>query len=510
MRVVVVGAGVAGLAAAHALRGRAQVTVVEATDRVGGKLRTTPFEGLELEEGAESFLVRVPDAVRLARHVGLGHDIVHPATTSASLLISGRLRPLPPRTLLGVPTDVVGLLRSRVLSPTGLVRAAADLVLPRTPLPADPTVGGFVGARVGRQVVERLVDPLLGGVYAGRADAMSLRATVPQLTPIMSESRSLLLGAYRVRARTAPADPATTPVFASVRGGLGRFAAAVADASEAEILLGTRVRRLSQTAAGWRLSLVGSGSGSGSGPRAVPDGTSGDTGTSSGPGADAGPAAGPGADLGADLEANAVDGPGAWDVDADAVILAVPVPEARRLLSPVAPHVAAPLAAVPYTSVALITLLYRGVQLPPGSGYLVPPRQGNVMKAATFLSAKWPHLSADPGLSIVRASVGRAGDESDLERSDVELAGVVAAELAAATGLTARPLASRVTRWDAGLPQYLPGHLERTAVVRGMLPAGLALAGAGYDGVGIAACVRSGEAAAETVLRSDDAVRIGQ
>ncbi|WP_131769953.1 protoporphyrinogen oxidase, partial [Candidatus Protofrankia californiensis] len=183
MRVVVVGAGIAGLAAAYALRGQAQVTVVESGDRVGGKLRTTPFEGLDVEEGAESFLVRVPDAVRLARHVGLGHDIVHPATTTAALLISGRLRPLPPRTMLGVPTDAIGLIRSRVLSPAGLIRAAADLVLPRTQLPADPTVGNFVGARVGRQVVERLVDPLLGGVYAGRADAMSLRATVPQLTP---------------------------------------------------------------------------------------------------------------------------------------------------------------------------------------------------------------------------------------------------------------------------------------------------------------------------------------
>ncbi len=486
MRVVVVGAGIAGLAAAYALRGQAQVTVVESGDRVGGKLRTTPFEGLDVEEGAESFLVRVPDAVRLARHVGLGHDIVHPATTTAALLISGRLRPLPPRTMLGVPTDAIGLIRSRVLSPAGLIRAAADLVLPRTQLPADPTVGNFVGARVGRQVVERLVDPLLGGVYAGRADAMSLRATVPQLTPIMSESRSLLLGAYRVRARTAPADPAGTPMFASVRGGLGRFAAAVADASEAKILLGTSVRAVSPTPLGWRVSVVGSG------PRAVPD--------------DAG------ADIGSDiaLGADAAGGSGPWDIEADAVILAVPAHEARKILTSVAPYAAAPLAAVPYTSVALITLLYRGVRLPPGSGYLVPPREGSVLKAATFLSAKWPHLSTDAGLTVVRASVGRAGDEGDLERSDVELAGVVAAELAAATGLAARPLASRVTRWDAALPQYLPGHLERTAAARGMLPAGLALAGAGYDGVGIAACVRSGEAAAETVLRSDDTVRVGQ
>ncbi|WP_239311773.1 MULTISPECIES: protoporphyrinogen oxidase [unclassified Frankia] len=459
MRVVVVGAGIAGLAAAHALRGRAEITVVESGDRVGGKLRTTPFEGLPIEEGAESFLARVPDAVRLARHVGLGHDIVHPATTAASLLISGRLRPLPPRTLLGVPTDAIGLIRSRVLSPAGLIRAAADLVLPRTALPEDPTVGGYVGARVGREIVERLVDPLLGGVYAGRADAMSLRATVPQLTPIMSEERSLLLGARRVRARTAPADPTGAPVFASVRGGLGRFAAAVADASAAKILLGTTVRAVSRTTAGWRITVVGTGA------------------------------------------------PGEWDIDADAVIIAVPVPVARALLARVAPHAAAPLAAVPYASVALITFLYREARLPPGSGYLVPPRAGGVVKAATFMSAKWPQLSAGTDATIVRASVGRAGDVRDLERADVELAGVVAAELASTTGLTGRPAASRVTRWPDALPQYLPGHLDRTAAARRALPAGIALAGAGYDGVGIPACIRSGEAAAEAVLRADDAVR---
>ncbi|WP_322762114.1 protoporphyrinogen oxidase [Frankia sp. Cr2] len=483
MRVVVVGAGIAGLAAAHALRGRAEVTVVESGDRVGGKLRTTSFEGLPIEEGAESFLTRVPDAVRLARHVGLGHDIVHPATTAASLLISGRLRPLPPRTLLGVPTDAIGLIRSRVLSPAGLIRAAADLVLPRTVLPDDPTVGGYVGARVGREIVERLVDPLLGGVYAGRADAMSLRATVPQLIPIMSEDRSLLLGAYRVRARTAPADPVGTPVFASVRGGLGRFAAAVADTSEATIVLGASVRAVARTPSGWRLTVVGTGTPA----------------TPAASGAGGSDASGPGA-----------GGSDEREIDADAVILAVPVPVARALLARVAPHAAAPLAAVPYVSVALTTLLYRGARLPPGSGYLVPPRAGGVVKAATFVSAKWPHLSAGTDLTVVRASVGRAGDVRDLERGDVELAGVVAAELAAATGLTVRPGASRVTRWPDALPQYLPGHLDRTAAARRALPAGLALAGAGYDGVGIPACVRSGEAAAETVLRADEAVRTGR
>jgi oxygen-dependent protoporphyrinogen oxidase len=462
MRVVVVGGGIAGLAAANALAGRVeQVVVFEAGDRVGGKLRTSPIEGLDVDEGAESFLVRAPDALRLARRVGLGHDVVHPATTAAGLLIGRRLRPIPPNTLLGVPTDALGLIRSRVLSPVGLLRAAADLVLPRSRLEADPTVGAYVGARVGRQVVDRLVDPLLGGVYAGRADALSLRATVPQLTPIAAEDRSLLLGAHRVRARTAPA-PASTPVFASVRGGLGPFAARIAQACGAEIHTGVIVRGLERTEAGWRVVCARPGPGGG------------------GPGDESGPER--------------------WSVDADAVVLAVPATAARGLLAPVAPHAAAPLAGVPYASVGVVTLVYRGVTLPPGSGYLVPAGRFAVVKAVTFWSSKWPQATEGGPLRVVRASVGRAGDERDLQRGDTELAGVVAAEVAAVTGLPGRPVATRVSRWGGGLPQYLPGHLGRVAAARRALPAGLVLAGAGYDGVGIPACIRSGEAAAEAVL----------
>ncbi|KPM55531.1 protoporphyrinogen oxidase [Frankia sp. CcI49] len=451
MRVVIIGGGIAGLAAANALAGKAEVTVIEAGDRVGGKLRTTPIEGLAVEEGAESFLMRVPEGLRLARHVGLGHAIVHPATTAAALWVGGRRRPIPPNTLLGVPTDALGLVRSRVLSPWGLLRAAADLVLPRTTLPDDPTVGGYVGARVGREIVDRLVDPLLGGVYAGRADALSLQATVPQLTPIATEDRSLLLGAHRVRARTGPA-PAHTPVFASLRGGLGAFAQRVSDTSGAIVRTGLMARELRQTSDGWQVRCEPIGGGEAPPPFA-----------------------------------------------ADAVIIAVPAGAARDLLSPIAPHAAAPLAGVPYASVGLVTLLYRGVTPPAGSGLLVPSRAGLSIKAVTYMSAKWPHVAAGSDLTVVRASVGRAGAEGELRRGDTELIGVVAAEVAQVTGMIARPVAGRVSRWGGALPQYLPGHLGRIAAVRRALPAGLALAGAGYDGVGIPACIRSGEAAAAAV-----------
>src|SRR6185437_4951377 len=171
-RVVVVGGGIAGLAAAYELRDRAEVILLESTDQVGGKLRTSEIAGVPVDEGAESMLARVPEAVGLAREIGC--DIVHPATSSASIWVGDHLRPLPTGTVLGVPTTPGPLLRSRILSPSGVLRAGADLVLPRTRLPDDPAVGEYVRARVGPQIVDRLVDPLLGGVYAGRADELGL------------------------------------------------------------------------------------------------------------------------------------------------------------------------------------------------------------------------------------------------------------------------------------------------------------------------------------------------
>ncbi|MDQ6649516.1 MAG: FAD-dependent oxidoreductase, partial [Actinomycetota bacterium] len=181
--VVVVGGGIAGLAAALAVRRGApagtSVTVLEATGTVGGKLRTSSVAGVEVDEGADSFLARVPEAVELAGTIGLGGELVHPAVQEASLWTRGRLRPLPTGTVLGVPSDLTALARSEVLSAAGLARVPLDLLLPGAPQVDDIAVGAYVAARLGREVVDRLVDPLLGGVYAGRADALSLAATVP-------------------------------------------------------------------------------------------------------------------------------------------------------------------------------------------------------------------------------------------------------------------------------------------------------------------------------------------
>ncbi|WP_138962331.1 protoporphyrinogen oxidase [Streptomyces sp. YIM 121038] len=452
--VVVVGGGIAGLAAAHrALAAGCRVTVVEASDRVGGKLLPGEIEGARVDLGAESMLARRPEAVALAREAGLGDALQAPATASASLWTRGALVPMPKGHVMGVPGDPSAL--AGVLSEDGLRRVAQDADLAPTEVGEDVAVGAYVAARVGREVVDRLVEPLLGGVYAGDAYRLSMRMAVPQLYEAARSHASLLDGVRELQALAA-ARQQTGPVFMGIAGGVGRLPLAVADTVRArggEILLGTPVQAVRRTPDGWEVRA---------GDRLIA---------------------------------------------ADAVVLAVPAPHAARLLDPVSPGAAAELRTVEYASMALMTLAYRraDVSLPEGSGFLVPPVEGRTVKASTFASQKWGWVAEEnPDLLVLRTSVGRYGEERDLRRDDGELIDVSRADLRAAVGLTARPVAARVTRWQDGLPQYPVGHHARVARVRahvGRLP-GLAVCGAAYDGVGIPACIASAYAAVDQ-LRGD-------
>jgi oxygen-dependent protoporphyrinogen oxidase len=430
----------AGLAAAHALRDTADVVVLEASSRVGGKVRVSDVGGLAVDEGADSLIRRVPAGVDLATAAGLGPDLISPASGAAFVQAGGRLRPLPTGTVLGVPADLIALARSEVLSARGLARVPLDLVSPGAPVTDDVSVGDLVARRLGREVVERLVDPLLGGVYAGRASLLSLQATMPQLATALTRHRSLILAARAARVVT------DGPVFAGLPGGLGRLPAAVLAASGAEARLGTTVRELLRTAAGWRVVT---------GSAAAPS-----------------------------------------YVDADAVILAVPAAPAARLLRNVARGAAVDVGGVDYASVAIITLVLDGPTPGRGSGYLIPAVEGLTTKAVTFTSRKW----ALEGSTVVRASVGRYGDEVELQREDAELVRVVLRELELVVGPVGRLVDSRVTRWGGGLPQYAVGHLDRVLRIKAALPPGLAVAGAAYDGVGVPAVIRSGADAAAAVL----------
>ena len=447
-----VGGGITGLAAAHRLRElgpELEIVLLERSDRLGGKICTRPFAGAPVETGAETFLLRDAGtesaALRLAGRLGLTEALVHPAPVPAALAIDGDLCPIPGGTLLGIPADPATV--ADVAPVTG---TDDDDGRPLLAPGEDVPVGALVRARLGDAVADRLVDPLLGGVYAGRADDLSLQATVPGLHRVAQQSHTLRDAVARAM-RAAP-RPAGTPVFASVAGGLSRYVTAVAEAARAQVRLGETVRALEPTAAGWRVRTGAAGR--------------------------------------------------ETEIDADAVVLAVPATPAARLLRAVDGAAAEAVGELVYASVALVTLaLPAGTALPPLSGFLVPAGQGYAVKAATFMTTKWPHLSAEA--VIVRASLGRYGDNDVLQLTDESLVDLVRAELPRLIGAPLpAPEATRVTRWGGALPQYGVGHVPRVATVRSALPPTLALAGAAYDGVGIAACVRSGETAAEQVWRA--------
>ncbi|MCI0686111.1 MAG: protoporphyrinogen oxidase [Sporichthyaceae bacterium] len=463
-QIAVIGGGVAGLAAAYYLRrdggDLAQVTIFEAAPRVGGKLRLGEVAGLGVDEGAESLLTRRPEAVDLIKDVGLGDQITHPVTTSAGIWSRGALHQLPAAQVMGVPVELAALAGTGLLSRGGLARVPLDRVLPRTRLSSDVPVGRYVAARLGREVVDRLVEPLLGGVYAGRADELSFAATMPELADAASQHRSLLAAARRVRAGGGPTTTAVGPVFAGLPGGVGRLPAAIAAGAGATVRTGATVRELRRTPGGWRLLV------------------------------------------------DATTDPGSADrqwVEADAVVLATPAGPASRLLGIELPGIAAELATIDYASVAVVTLAYPRAAMPalPGSGFLVPPVERRAAKGVTFSSAKWGWVAAaDPGTVLVRVSVGRYGEEQDLQRDDAELGRLAAAELAALVGVRATPIDMLVSRWGGALPQYRVGHRNRVARIKSGVTRhrGLAVCGAAYDGVGVAACIGSAKAAAAGIL----------
>ena len=375
---------------------------------------------------------------------------------------------------MGVPADLDELGASGILSPAGAARARDDLRLPPTPRDGDVAVAGYVGARFGPELVDRLVDPLLGGVYAGRSEELSFEATLGDLARASRQHRSLAEAAASLlpAAQPAPAS-APAPVFTTLAGGLGTLPACVAAASGATVRTSAMTRELARIPAGWRLTI---------GPTRAPE-----------------------------------------RLDADAVILAVPARPASRLLSGLAgagpASASAALGEFSYASMAIVTLAYRGgaFERPPeGSGYLVPAVDGHTVKAVTFSTVKWPHLRPDGAdIVIARCSVGRVGEEAVLQRDDRELAGLAAADLAAATGVRGAPAEVRVSRWGGGLPQYTVGHRDRVSRIRAGVAAqpGLAVCGAAYDGVGIPACIASARLAADRVLgylETRDALAVGQ
>ncbi len=471
--IAVIGGGITGLAAALELvDSGASVTVCEA-DRFGGKLRTGEFAGRAVDEGADAFLARVPEAVALARSLGLGDELVAPATGRAHVLVDGTLEPLPGGHVLGVPSDPDAPDLLAVLGDAGVAALRRDRSDPGPPPPehGDESVGSLIRRRLGDAVADRLVGPLVGGINAGNIDDLSLAAVTPQIDALArSRTDPSLVDAARAALAHRPSP--SEPVFLAPTRGMSslvdRLVATLTDRG-ATLLGDVAVRGIEQTPQGWRVIADDPGG------RPVATATT---------------------------------------VEADGLVLATPAGVSAAIVQDHAPAAGALLGSIRHASVALVTFAY-----PPGairsaldgSGFLVPRSEGSLCTAASWTSSKWAHLSTahGDGTFLIRASAGRADDRRIAAFDDEALTETLADELARIMDLADAPVAARVSRWPSSFPQYAPGHLARVDQIEADLARRtptVAVAGNALRGVGIPASIRSGQVAARTVLSALGAV----
>ena len=464
--VVVVGGGISGLAAAWELTGGTQprgdaphVTVLEAGARLGGVIRSDAFDGRTVDMGPDGFLGRRTEAVDLCREVGLGDALVPIAARGASVWARGRLRALPEKLALGIPTAFWPAARSGILGVRGQLGLARDALLPRPDLRGpmgDRAVGPLVARKLGRRVVDTLVDPLIGGIHAGSVDDMSAAAVFPPLLAAAQRRGGLMRA---LRAEVPAPEPDGAPLFWTLRDGMGSLVARLAaglDARGVEVRLSAPVDAAVRRDGGWDVSV------------------------------------------GADVHR------------AEGVVLAVPANAASFLLQPHDDEAAGLLDAIDYAAVTVVTFRVAADDVPTelyGTGFLVPRRSAHPgrepwsVTACTFLDRKWPHL-ARPGEVLLRASLGRIDDDRPAGLDDAEVTSRAWEELGALLGAGGQPLESTVVRWPEALPQYRVHHLLRTAGIDAAVArlGNLAVAGAAYRGVGIPACIASGRAAAHALL----------
>ncbi|PYV14518.1 MAG: protoporphyrinogen oxidase [Acidobacteria bacterium] len=464
-RVVVVGGGISGLAAAYRLaRAReagapVEEFLIEASGRLGGVIRTEKFGGFVIEGGPDSFLTEKPEAAALCRELGLGGELLgsNDRDRRTYILHRGRLVPLPDGLFLLVPTRLWPMVWTRVLPLGSKVAALREFF--RRPHPsdgsADESVAAFVSRHFGQAMVENIVDPLLAGVYGGDSEALSAPAVLARFWAMEKQTGSLtraVLAAHRARPRDKPAPP----LFTTPEGGLeGMVRALAARLASERFLLNRKVLALERRPARagerpWTVRM----------------------------------------NEGAALEA-------------DGVVLALPAYETAELVAGFDAKLASLLSGIPYSSAVTVALGYdtNEVRLPPGFGFLVPHREGRRLLAATFVHAKFPRR-APPGRALIRAFLGGTRDAEIADASENEIVAMVLGELGEILGLRSKPLFQRVYRSPRAMAQSNVGHLERLRGIEERLAEhqGLTLAGNAYSGIGISDCIRTGEAAAKRAV----------
>lgn len=453
-RVVVVGGGISGLTTALTLIVESpspiEVTLLEAAPGTGGLIRTTPFAGLPaVDEGADAFLTRVPWAQQLAGELGLGAALTAPTSAHAAVWRDG-LHPIPGDVVMGVPATMRAFAASPLISPLGKARAAIEPLLPRTT--DDDSIGHYIRRRFGRQVHERLVDPLVGSIYAADTDRFSM-AAVPQLSALTA-GRSMLWAAHKARRAATKKSTGSTPIFGSPLRGMGSLTDTLAERVTSlggRILTGEPVHSIVREGATY---TVAGASGS---------------------------------------------------FVADAVVVAAPARHSSAFMTPLDPRAGGLLGQWDHASVVLITMSIPSAQWPAhltGSGYLVPKPEQRWVTAASFGSNKWAHWRPDDGSMIVRVSLGRDGMEV-MHHDDDALVNLALADMKHHLGCDFTPQHTRISRWPESFPQYRPHHFARLAEIEHSLSAsapGVFLAGASYRGIGVPACVEQGRNASRKVL----------
>jgi protoporphyrinogen/coproporphyrinogen III oxidase len=465
--VLIVGGGIAGLSAAYGLAESSasrdspiQCTLVEAEPRLGGKILTEQVGGFIIEGGPDSFLSQKPWGVELCRRLGLADRVIGTNRDRRKTYVysRGRLEELPEGLALGVPTKLGPFLRSGLLSWRGKLRLGAELLIPRRSARGDESLGAFFRRRLGEEALERIIEPLMTGIYAGDADNLSIQATFPRFPEMERQAGSIvwaLLGSWRrgqISNLSPPSGPGGTP-FVTLEGGLSEMVQALtARLGHVRVLAGRRVRsvRMSGAPGGYEVVLEG-----------------------------------------------------AAPLKVDALVLATPAYDAATLLEPFDGELGALLRGIPYASTATISLGFRRADFShrlDGYGFVVPRIEGCALLAVTWTSSKWSHRAPDDAV-LLRAYLGGAERETVLERGDDGLVSLVRAELREMMGITEAPVLAKVYRWPRAMPQYLVGHLERLTAIDERLARwpGLFLTGAAYRGVGIPDCIRDGLDTAERV-----------
>jgi oxygen-dependent protoporphyrinogen oxidase len=480
-RLVVVGGGIAGLSAAYYASQKfmrsAVITVVEQADYWGGKIVTERVDGYVIEGGPDTFLATKPWAVQLCQELGMASRLrgTNPQQKNTYILRHNRLYPLPGGLSMMIPTQFGEVLRTGLISWPGKLRMGLEYLLPPAAANGDESIGDFVTRRLGREAYEGLIEPLMSGIYAGDGDRLSVSATFPYLRELEQRYGGLIKGALAERSRW-PARPGQhsskgqfqaagqaeqngaersgpQSIFLTPEDGLAEIVESLVEKLQDEevgLLLGKAVVRIDKLPTGYRLLL-------------------------------------------ADDQI----------LEAEAVILATPAYVSAALLSEIHPDLSGELQTIDYISTATVSLAFREKDLArplDGYGYVIPRREGRKALACTWTSTKFPHR-APQGKALVRVFIGRAGQEKSIDWDEASLLAIARAEVSETLGITADPILARVFIWEKAMPQYDVGHLARlqriTAALRD-LP-GLALAGNGYQGIGIPDCIHSGEQAARQV-----------